>query len=165
MLGEFFDIHGIPAGPMLLKDVGTSREAFFSKGHPEHKLARIRPILDLYQNLPFILIGDSGEKDPEIYREVVSAYPKRILAVYIRNINPDPARQESISRLAEEVREAGSQLVLAHDSLFAATHAAEQGWISPDALPTINSEKKTDERATSLEEKKTTKTQRAQRNL
>jgi phosphatidate phosphatase APP1 len=153
LLSEFFDIHGIPPGPILLQNMGSSRKYFFHSNHRDHKLSKIKPILELYPKLSFILIGDSGQHDPEIYREVVSSYPNRILAIYIRNISPDPLRQQSISRLAEEVRDAGSQLVLAHDSLFAATHAAENGWILRETLPTIDSEKKADDRAPSEIEK------------
>ena len=59
-----------------------------------------------------MLIGDSGQQDPEIYREVVRRYPDRIRAIYIRSVDPDPARIEAIDRLAQEVHDSGTQLVL-----------------------------------------------------
>ena len=56
-------------GPVLLRDLlGTSAGR-------EQKTRRIREILDLHPQLPFVLIGDSGEKDPEIYADIVRATP------------------------------------------------------------------------------------------
>jgi phosphatidate phosphatase APP1 len=112
----------------------------------DYKLPRIRQVLDTHADLPFILIGDSGEQDPEIYHEIVQAYGDRILAVYIRNVSQeDPDRPRAIEALAGDVREAGSALVMADDSLALARHAANHGWIMPEALPRIKREKEKDE--------------------
>ena len=85
----------------------------------------------LYRELPFVLIGDSGQRDPEIYAQVVREHPGRVLAIYIRNVSRDPARQRAIEDLAVEVVEAGSTLLLASDSMAMARHAAEHGLIAP----------------------------------
>ena len=50
--------------------------------------------------LPFVLLGDSGEQDPEIYGEIVSSYPGRILAVYIRDVSGEP-RRGTVAELAQ----------------------------------------------------------------
>jgi phosphatidate phosphatase APP1 len=71
-----------------------------------------------------------------------------VLAVYIRDVNRTPARTASVQKLAKEVVEAGSTLVLADDTLAAARHAAEQGWINGDSLELVNEEKKADEGTT-----------------
>jgi hypothetical protein len=101
-------------------------------------------MLDLYSDLPFILIGDSGQEDPEIYYELVGLYPKRILAVYIRNVSRDLKRPEAIRALAKKVVAAGSTLILADNTLPLAEHALAQGWIAPQAMPGIRAEKKAD---------------------
>jgi phosphatidate phosphatase APP1 len=112
-------------------------------------LSQIEPLLALYPHLPFILIGDSGQRDPEIYLEVVKKYPKRIRVIYIRNVNPDPARIEAIDALIEEVGQLACQLVLVPDSEFAAAHAAAEGLIRPEALALVRSHKKADKNAPS----------------
>ena len=146
LLSEFFHLHDIPTGPVLfLRDWGLSRERLLDFGHRSHKLGTIRRMLELYSNLPFILIGDSGQEDPEIYYELVGLYPNRIRAVYIRNVSRDLKRPEEIRALAEEVVAAGSTLILADDTLPMAQHAAEQGWIAPSALPGIRIEKEKDQ--------------------
>ena len=68
---------------------------------------------------------------------MVHDHPDRILAVYIRNVTPRPERVGAIRRLAEEVEKAGSALILADDTLAAARHAAEKGWIRPEALDEV----------------------------
>lgn len=153
LLVEFFELQGIPIGPLLLRDWGISKNELLPTGHRSYKLGVIRQILDLFPQLPFLLIGDSGQEDPEIYHALVSDYPDRILAVYIRNVSREPKRVEAIRALAEEVVAAGSTLILGDDTLAAARHAAEQGWISPDTLPAIESEKEADEAPPSAVEK------------
>jgi phosphatidate phosphatase APP1 len=104
-------------------------------------------ILDSFPHLPFVLIGDSGERDPEIYRDIVKEYPARIRAIYIRSINKRPSRLAAIDRLIEEVRQTDSQLVLTPDSEFAAAHAAAEGLISTNELAAVRSDKKKDQTA------------------
>jgi hypothetical protein len=65
--------------------------------------------------------------------------------IYIRNVNPDPARIEALDRLIEEVSSTGTQLVLAPDSVFAASHAAAEGLIRVDRLASVRSDKKEDD--------------------
>lgn len=137
VLAEFLELKGIPAGPLLLRDWGISSVDPGEGGHSGHKLRHIRIILELFPTLPFILVGDSGQEDPEIYHRTVIEHPERILAVYIRNVSRAPERVDAIRALAAEVEKAGSTLILADDTAAAARHAAESGWIGADALAEI----------------------------
>ncbi len=145
VIADFLDLQAIPAGPVLLRDWDLRPGAHASKGHHTHKLSHITRIFAIYPSLPFILIGDSTQEDPEIYHQVVAAHPSRVLAVYIRNVHAQPERSAAIRGLAEEILAAHSTLILADHTLGCAKHAAEKGWISPDALPAIGEEKKVDE--------------------
>ena len=58
----------------------------FLENNGEHKLKHIRKILDNDEN-DFILIGDNGELDPEIYNTIASEYPNRIKFIYIRKVS------------------------------------------------------------------------------
>lgn len=139
VLLEFMNLQGIPPGPVLLRNWGVYPHEFLPTESRAYKLAQIRPILEMYPHLPFILVGDSGEEDPEIYAQVVAENGDRILAVYIRDVAPD-ADPAIIEELAQQVSAAGSTLVLAADSLVMARHAAGQGWIAGDSLPAIQAE-------------------------
>ena len=89
----FIRYRGFPAGPVLLRNLlGTSTGR-------EQKLRRIQEILDLHPRLRFVLIGDFGVEDPEIYAVVARANPGRILAIYIGEVRRDSGdgRVEEIS--------------------------------------------------------------------
>jgi phosphatidate phosphatase APP1 len=89
-----------------------------------------------------VLIGDSGERDPEIYAEVLRRHPQSVKVIYIRNVNPDPARIEALDLLAERVAASGAQLVLTSDSAAAAAHAVSEGLIAAEALAAVREEKR-----------------------
>jgi phosphatidate phosphatase APP1 len=146
LLVEFLKVQEIPIGPLFLRDFGDHL-LLSSSDHQGHKMSNIKRILQAFPNLPFVLIGDSGEQDPEIYREVVKEYSGRIRVVYIRSVNRHPSRIAAIDKLIEEVRQTGTQLVLAPDSEFAAAHAAAEGLIWTGDLSAIRSEKKQDQSA------------------
>ena len=148
VLVEFLDAQGIPVGPLLLRDMDLGPGALGGEHHHTHKREMVRHVLNAHPGVPALLVGDSGQEDPEIYRDVVAEFPGRIQAVYIRNVTQHPERSAKIQALAEEVRAAGSTLILADDTLAAARHAAEQGWIDPAALASIGEEKRADEGAT-----------------
>jgi phosphatidate phosphatase APP1 len=140
LLTDFLEHQGIPAGPVTLRDWGISEQGLLPPGHGTHKLAAIRQILETYPALPFILVGDSGQEDPEIYRDVVHDYGERIPAVYIRDVTGSVARTAAIAELSEEVRSKGSVLLLSDETLPAARHAAARGWIRPDAVHIVASD-------------------------
>ena len=154
VLLQVMALHHIPAGPLFLRDWGLAREGL-PFGHRVHKLAAIRHVARLYPELPLLLVGDSGQEDPEIYHEVVGLFPGRVRAIYIRNVVPAPDRVAAIRALAEQVLAAGSALVLAEDTVAAARHAAEHGWIGADRLTAIVAGKEADkppERAAAVED-------------
>ncbi len=145
LLSEFFHLHDIPIGPVLfLRRWGFTRKELLPTRKREHKLSSARNMLALFPSLPFILIGDSGERDPEIYAELVSAYPERIRAVYIHNASRNLKRPAEIQALADQVMRAGSTLILADDTWPMAQHAAQHGWITPASLVEIDAERHTD---------------------
>ncbi len=128
LLEDFLDVHGLPAGPLFLKDWSPTTLG----KHHDHKLGIIRTLLETYPDLPFVLIGDSGEKDPEIYRQAVSEHPGRIEAIYIRDVTSDE-RDAEVGKIAAEVEAMGTTMVAVPDSSAAAEHAASIGLISPEA--------------------------------
>ena len=126
-LVAFLQYRGFPMGPVLLRDLLGTRDG------REQKHGRIQEALDLHPQLPFVLLGDSGEKDPEVYADIVRANPGRILAVYIREVRLDPGDGR-----VEKVSDAWSQdvpFVLAADSDAVRRHATGLGLLGtgPDA--------------------------------
>ncbi len=141
VIEEFFVRNNIPVGPVLfLREWGISWTSPLPRKAEDHKRELIRNMLALYHDLPFVLIGDSGQHDPEVYHRIVRENPNRVLAVYIRNVSRTPKRVNQIEKLAAAVADAGSGMVLAADSLAMAEHAVGLGLIASTALVDIKGE-------------------------
>lgn len=69
-----------PAGPLLLKNFGddplTKQQGY--------KLDRLEGLLQVLPSMRVILVGDSGEHDPEIYAELRRRHPDRVAGIVIR---------------------------------------------------------------------------------
>ncbi|WP_375410583.1 App1 family protein [uncultured Methylobacterium sp.] len=142
MLSTFFTLHRIPQGPVLfLREWGLSWKRPWPRKAEDHKRALIAHMLALYEDLPVVLIGDSGQHDPEVYARIVEENPGRVLAVYIRNVSREAGRIADVERLAIAVTQAGSSLVLAADSVAMAEHAAGLGLIAEDAVAEVRGER------------------------
>lgn len=144
LLVDFFSFNGIPKAPLMLRDMGLTEEYLIKSGHGIHKKEQIRQILKTYPNLPFILVGDSGQKDPEIYLQTIKDFPGRIKAIYIRDVSEEE-RDIVVHKLAKEAAGHGVEMVLVKDTEAAALHAARLGFIDPEVLPEIRAEKAYDE--------------------
>jgi len=140
LLVEFFELQKIPLGPVLLRDWGITPDELVPTTHATHKLGAIRRIFATYPELPFILVGDSGQEDPEIYAQVIREFPNRVLAAYIRDVGGDEGRRAAVRKLGEELAAEGRTLLLTEDTLSAAKHAAANGWIDPASLPQVGAE-------------------------
>lgn len=143
LLNEVFEVHDIPMGPLFLKDYGLARDLLLSRGHMEHKLSAIEHILGTHPGLRFVLVGDSGQKDPEVYHEVVRRHPDRVEAIYIRDVSA-VARDEAVSAIAADVSAYGVEMLLVKDTMAAAEHAAARGLVDPGCLLEIRGERAED---------------------
>ena len=144
LLIDFFELKGIPKGPLLLKDYGFTDGKLFNSAHDVHKPKQIKNILNKYPQMNFILIGDSGQKDPEIYSDIIKEFPTRILAVYIRDVSLDK-RDMEVKEIYEGITDHKVDMVFSEDSYSAAKHAAEKGFINSEMLPLIKEERNEDE--------------------
>lgn len=145
LLVDIFRLQNIPRGPLFLRDYGLSPQELLPLGHKEYKLIQIQKVLETYTQLPFVLLGDSGQEDPEIYHEVVKRYPGRILAIYIRDV-ASKAQDKHMLILIESLTGAGVEMLFVSDTVAAAEHAAQKGLIPQTALPDIRLDKALDEK-------------------
>lgn len=141
VLVEVFRRNRIPHGPILiLREWGMKRGSLLPRRDKDHKQDAIRHILGMYPDMRFILVGDSGQRDPEIYNGILREDPGRILGIYIRDVSNTPARSAAIDRLAREARAAGCDLILAADNVAMAEHAASEGLIADRAVNAVREE-------------------------
>lgn len=118
---EYLEVQDFPPGPLLLRDFGWRPEK-------EHKRKSIEGILATYPELKFVLSGDDGEEDPEIYAAIGRRFPGRILATYIRS--------RKLGSFADQV--------FAPDAATAAQHAAAAGLIQASELRAVRADTASD---------------------
>ncbi|NJC27100.1 App1 family protein [Neolewinella antarctica] len=125
LLKDFLFINHFPKGPILLRDFGLpSEDTTFS--YKTHKADMVDRVLSTYPHMKFILLGDSGEHDTDIYIEAARNNPERILCIYIRDVQHE-ARAQRIESLIEGVSGINVKLVGTYEE--AAAHARVQGWV------------------------------------
>ena len=147
LLIDFCNFRKIPKGPFLLQDINSftikpfKKKINGTKKH-EHKIEKIKHILNTFGHLNFILIGDSGQKDAEIYRNIALEFPGRILAIYIRDIRKSKAKKIKI--ISKTLSNTNTDMLLIKDTVLAAQHAIDNGFIKADALQDVVYEKNKD---------------------
>ena len=129
---EFMDTNGYPKGPLFLRDLRWFERPSAVVGRTNHKFERIDLLIRAYPELPFVLVGDSGMHDPELYADLIDRHPGRVRAVYIHNVT-DEGREAELAHIQQRLHRAGVSFVLAQESTAFARHAADLGLVHPDA--------------------------------
>jgi phosphatidate phosphatase APP1 len=82
---KFFSTHpSIESTSNLMQFLGSSLQVTY-----EHKLDKITTLMDRFPNRKFILVGDSGEIDPEVYNEIKKNRPAQVKEIWIRDVIND----------------------------------------------------------------------------
>lgn len=100
-LGGFLRDAGLPSGSMHLK-LFRLKDSTPLRRLPSRKRSKRRIIEHIMADFPrrkFLLVGDSGERDPEVYAEVARRHPDRVGGVAIRQVDGKPPREKVRSRL------------------------------------------------------------------
>ena len=146
LLEDFLDLNAIPPGPLLLQDLGLDEGKFISPRGHRHKLERALELIATYPQLQFVLCGDTGQADAQLYSEAVLKHPDRIVAVYIRDVDPDLDSQ--YDALADErlqaAAETGVPMLRVRDSLAIAEHASGLGLIAEADIDRVDREVRRD---------------------
>lgn len=86
-LRRFLARHGYPLGPLLLTDWGPTNTGWFRSGR-EHKHQTLRRLLAELPQVRWVLVGDDGQHDPQIYAQVAAEHPDRVELVLVRQLSP-----------------------------------------------------------------------------
>ncbi len=109
---------GFPAGTLHLRNFRL-RDQFLKKllfFRREGKSKAIRALLKNLTYRQFVLVGDSGERDPEIYHKICRKFPGRVKGVFIRELPERPLDAERTEKLQKELK----------NGVFAKFHSPEQ---------------------------------------
>lgn len=117
----FLQTNNFPKGPILLRSMASFKNRKPEKPHKQHEILNI---LKTYPNLPFVLFGDSGEKDADIYIDIAKQYPKQVKAIYLRSVN-DSKRMHRIKALTDDY--SLTPILVVDDSQEVFEHAKSHG--------------------------------------
>ena len=142
LLDDFMDLNAIPCGPVFLRDLGLDEKKFIKSASHGHKLERAAGLVERYPHLRWVLLGDSGQADAELYAEAARTFGDRIAAIYIRDVDPllDSPLDRSVDAHIERVAGTSVPMLRARDSLAMAEHAAGLGLLDPDRIAGIAAE-------------------------
>lgn len=91
-ISRFLTRNGFPAGALLMTDWGTTPRAWFRDGR-QHKQAALERLAADFPTVRWILVGDDGEHDPDVYGDFALRRPGRVAGIALRTVAPhgDPS--------------------------------------------------------------------------
>ncbi len=89
-LSRFLSRNLYPAGPLLLTDWGPTHDRWFRSGR-EHKRDNLRALATEFPDIRWLLVGDDGQHDEELYGEFLADHPGNVTAVCIRQLSTSEA--------------------------------------------------------------------------
>ena len=89
-----------PTGMWTLKRVRLKDESLLEllASPEEYKIPLIEEAVKRFPKRQFLLIGDDGERDPEVYGEIARRHPEQIKGIWIRQVAPSEAADARYSK-------------------------------------------------------------------
>nr|WP_238579715.1 phosphatase domain-containing protein [Agreia bicolorata] len=126
-LTRFLSRNLYPAGPLLLTDWGPTHDRWFRSGR-EHKRENLRRLAREFPDVRWLLIGDDGQHDEEIYADFAIDFPQSVAAVAIRQLsNSEAVLAGGRSKDEVHTERTGANWVYAPDGAGLATQLADAG--------------------------------------
>ncbi len=125
LLISYCEYQNIPRGPFFLRNLGLSPRQWIKQDTGLYKKEYISHIMKVFSRMSFILIGDSGQKDPEIYADIYRKFPQQVKGIYIRHVHTKKRKQE----LEQMAGKMDIPFLLLTNSEDALEHAAGMKWI------------------------------------
>lgn len=82
---NFLRYHAFPQAQIIAKKIhGNNTDPLFDQ--LSYKTTQIEQLFTLFPHMQWILFGDSGEKDAQVYKAIAQKYPHKVHAYYIRDV-------------------------------------------------------------------------------
>lgn len=106
-LWEFLKLEKFPAGSFHLKVIRLKDPSVlnFFKSSLQTKVPIIKKLIQRFPKRKFILVGDSGEHDPEVYGVIGRQFPGNILHIYIRDVTPEVDKTGRFQEAFQDIHE------------------------------------------------------------
>jgi len=107
LLETYFKLAGLPPGSIHLKHYSGMLQGIFEPT-AERKRGSLERIMQDFPERKFILVGDSGEADLEVYTELALANPGRVLGIFIRDVTT-PEQKRFFDKSVDHLEDASSR--------------------------------------------------------
>ncbi len=130
-LSRFLARNLYPKGPLLLTDWGPTHDRWFRSGR-EHKELSLERIAQEFPAMKWLLVGDDGQHDEEIYGSFTQRHPQNVAAIAIRQLSTSEAVfAGGRSTAAERAKESPIPWFYAPDGARLASQLREAGILKP----------------------------------
>lgn len=132
---QIMERHEIPPGAVLMQELsrfGPPAESWSETQSKDQWIER------LFEELPhrFVLIGDSGQRDPETYLRCVERWPERVAAIFVRDVTT-PRRDREVHAIARQAEKMGVPVSVTDCTVEMARQAVQFGLIEAGAVGTV----------------------------
>ena len=126
-LTRFLERNLYPAGPLLLTDWGPTHDRWFRSGR-EHKASSLERIAQELPGMKWLLVGDDGQHDEQLYGAFATSHPQNVAAVAIRQLSTSEAvLAGGRSKAADNEQGTGTSWVFAPDGAGLLEQLTEPG--------------------------------------
>lgn len=140
MLTDFLALRQFPKGVLLLTDWGP-QERYVMRSGKEHKRLSLARTFVSYPGSQFILIGDSGQNDPNVYVEVARQSPGRVKAIIIIDVGSHMAdRAEELVAWQSELATEGIPFHFVEDAVQGAQVLFDLHVIRKDSIAQVRTD-------------------------
>jgi len=138
-LNRFLERNLYPQGALLLTDWGPTHDRWFRSGQ-DHKRTSLQRLASEFPNLAWLLVGDDGQHDPELYRDFAKESPSNVAGVAIRQLSTSEAVLAGGRNSESPKSTPGVEWFYAPDGAGIAEQLSETGILPPDTFPKYKSQ-------------------------
>ncbi len=104
-LEEFLQATGFPGGTFHLRSFRLHQHMLrrLLLIRRRGKMTSMHVIMKRFPQRQFVLVGDSGERDPELYGMLARKYPTQVVGIYIRNLAALPMSDERCRKVFRDI--------------------------------------------------------------
>jgi len=137
LIVDFCTFNNFPKGVFLLREFNSGLYNLWRQGgkNHEHKFDKIYHIFTTFPAMSFVLVGDNGQHDPEIYSRIAHRFPERVKAIYIRTIRKQ--KDPRMLKIMADLEKIDVQIVFTPDTINAAQHARSNKFIPENEVEKI----------------------------
>jgi len=137
-LSRFLERNLYPQGALLLTDWGPTHDRWFRSGQ-EHKRATLARLASEFPHLTWLLVGDDGQHDPQLYRDFAKQSPASVAGVAIRQLSTGEAVLAGGRNTEGPKSTPGVEWFYSPDGAGLAEQLSEAGILPPTTFPTYKS--------------------------